>query len=163
LKLLKVLDEMNYTDDMEVLEFTHSRALICVDGLYAMQRAKSGEYKLPGGRLEPGETPVHALIREVEEETGLLVDEDSIKEIGGITEIRQDVFDATKKYICHSFYYSCAIKPEKGSIHRSQNELEKGLELEWVTMEDMIAANKALELESSRERDTIFMEMMQKR
>ena len=160
MKLLKILDEKNYTDDMEVLEFTHSRALICVDGLYAMQRAKSGEYKLPGGRLEPGETPIHALIREVEEETGLLVDEDSIEEIGEITEIRQDVFDATKKYICHSLYYKCNVKDERGNLHKSKNEIEKGLELVGVSANEMITSNKMLELESSRERDTIFMEMI---
>ena len=29
-------------------------------------------WQLPKGRLEPGETPVHAAIREVEEETGLI-------------------------------------------------------------------------------------------
>jgi len=160
MKLLDVLDEKNYTDEMEVFEVTHSRALICVDGLYAMQRAKSGEYKLPGGRLEPGETPIHALIREVEEETGLLVSEESIEEIGEIIEIRKDVFDDNKKYICHSLYYRCNVKDERGSLHRSQNEIEKGLELEWVSIEDMIILNKALGLESSRERDTIFMEMI---
>ncbi|MBE5939065.1 MAG: NUDIX domain-containing protein [Lachnospiraceae bacterium] len=161
MKLLKILDEKNYTDDMEVFEVTHSRALICVDGLYAMQRAKSGEYKLPGGRLEPGETPVCALIREVEEETGLIVDEKSIEEIGEIIEIRKDVFDDSKKYICHSLYYKCNVKDERGNLHRSKNEIEKGLELVWISADEMIASNKTLELESSRERDTIFMEMTQ--
>ena len=158
-KLLAVLDEKNYTDTMEVFEVTHSRAVICVDGLYAMQRAKSGEYKLPGGRLEPGETPIHALLREVEEETALLVIEDTIKEIGEITEIRKDVYDSTKKYICHSLYYQCDVREEYGECHRSRNEIEKGLELKWVSAEEMIAANKVLDLGSSRERDTIFMEM----
>lgn len=158
-KLLTVLDEKNYTDEMEVFEVTHARAVICIDGLYAMQRAKSGEYKLPGGRLESGETPIHALIREVEEETGLLVREDSVVEIGEIIEVRRDVYDSEKKYICHSLYYMCDVKPEHGVMHRSKNELEKGLELEWVSADEMIAANKALKLETSRKRDTIFMEM----
>lgn len=160
MKLLDVLDEKNYTDEMEVFEVTHSRALICVEGLYAMQRAKSGEYKLPGGRLEQGETPIHALIREVEEETGLLVSEESIEEIGEIIEIRKDVFDDSKKYICHSLYYRCNVKNERGSLRRSQNEIEKGLELKWIGANEMISSNKALELEESRQRDTKFMEMI---
>lgn len=160
MKLLKILDEKNYTDDMEVFEVTHSRALICIDGIYAMQRAKSGEYKLPGGRLEKGETPICALKREVEEETGLIVDEKSIEEIGEIIEIRKDVFYDSKKYICLSLYYRCDVKDERGNLHRSKNEVAKGLELVWIDADTMISSNKALELESSRERDTIFMEMI---
>ena len=32
-----------------------------------------GLWSVPGGRVEPGETPVEAVVREVREETGLLV------------------------------------------------------------------------------------------
>lgn len=125
-----------------------------------MQRGKRGDYKLPGGRLEPGETPIEALKREVEEETGLLVDEKTIEEIGEITEIRKDVFNENEKYICHSLYYKCSVKDELGNIHRSANEIEKGLELEWVDINELIKVNRSLDLEDTRIRDTIFMEMM---
>ena len=33
----------------------------------------AGLWSLPGGRIEPGETDAHAVIREVKEETGLIV------------------------------------------------------------------------------------------
>lgn len=35
--------------------------------------AKEGEYKIPGGGMEAGETYVEALAREVKEETGLFI------------------------------------------------------------------------------------------
>ncbi len=37
-----------------------------------------GQYALPGGRLEPGETPQAAALRELEEELGLLLDPDRV-------------------------------------------------------------------------------------
>lgn len=38
----------------------------------------AGQWALPGGRLDPGETPVEAALREVHEEIGLLLDESSV-------------------------------------------------------------------------------------
>ncbi|HET7327208.1 MAG TPA: NUDIX domain-containing protein [Nocardioidaceae bacterium] len=37
------------------------------------QRADDGSWELPGGLIDPGEQPAQALVREVREETGLLV------------------------------------------------------------------------------------------
>ena len=37
------------------------------------RRAEDGRWGLPGGQLEPGEAPAQAVVREVYEETGLLV------------------------------------------------------------------------------------------
>ncbi len=160
MKLLKVLDEKNYTEEMELYEVTHSRALIFKNGKYAMHRAKTGEYKLPGGRLEAGETPIEAVIREVMEETGLIVIPSSIEPIGEITEIRKDVFEDNMKYICHSFYYRCDVKDETVMATPSENEIAKGLRLEWAELDDIIAENRSLDLSSTRIRDTVFLEMV---
>ena len=53
-----------------------ARAIVVADGaglLIERRRAGRHYWVFPGGKLEPGETPQEALVREVEEETGLRV------------------------------------------------------------------------------------------
>ena len=42
-------------------------------------RTDNGLWNLPGGRLEPGESPTEGLVREVKEETGLTVEVDKLQ------------------------------------------------------------------------------------
>lgn len=54
-------------------------ALIGPDGRVLLQqrapgRSMAGLWEFPGGKIEPGETPEQALVREVEEELGVLLD-----------------------------------------------------------------------------------------
>jgi 8-oxo-dGTP diphosphatase len=46
-----------------------------------VRRLDTGDWELPGGRVEPGESAVDALVREVAEETGLVVD---VQRIAGL-------------------------------------------------------------------------------
>ena len=66
-------DEQNYKDTTSVFEKYTIRGIIVRDGKIAMQCSKEGEYKIPGGGMEAGETYVEALAREVKEETGLFI------------------------------------------------------------------------------------------
>jgi 8-oxo-dGTP diphosphatase len=50
-------------------------AVVREDGKFlAIQRRDNGHWELPGGVLEPGETASAGVVREVEEETGLVVE-----------------------------------------------------------------------------------------
>ena len=102
-----VMDEKNYTDDMKVLERVGVRAIIKRNGLLAMQQSSAGEYKIPGGGMDAGESITEALVREVREETGLQVIPETIEELGEILEVRRDIFDENTKYIARSLHYSC--------------------------------------------------------
>lgn len=53
-------------------------AVVVHDGKYLLQQRASqqvlaGKWEFPGGKIEPGETPAQAAVRETHEETGLVV------------------------------------------------------------------------------------------
>lgn len=58
-------------------------ALIAGDGRVLMQRRRLGSehgglWEFPGGKLEPGEAPESALVREIDEELGIALDRDAL-------------------------------------------------------------------------------------
>jgi 8-oxo-dGTP pyrophosphatase MutT (NUDIX family) len=161
MKLLLTLDEKNYTDAMPVLEKYTVRGIIAQNGRYAMQRSSAGEYKIPGGGVEPGENRLDALHREVREETGLLVDLSTVEEMGEILELREDLHCPGQKYICHSLFYSCEVLSETVELEMTESEKEAGFHLEWAPLEEIIKTNRELSLEKWKERDTLFLQLLQ--
>ena len=160
MKKLLVMDEKNYTDEMPIFEKNTVRAMIQKGNLIAMQRGKNGVYKIPGGGVECAESFHDALIREVVEETGLIVIPETISEIGEIEEIREDSHCAGQKYISHSYFYSCSVKDETIQTNMSENEIKKGYQLEWGTAKEIYETNAHLLKEPWMDRDTNFIKMI---
>lgn len=141
MKKLLTLDSENYQDCTKLLEKWSARGIIYRGNELAMQQDAHGLYKIPGGTVEQGESFIEALLREVTEETGLLVIEDSIKEIGEIVEIRKDIFDPSTKYVCHTLYYLCNVKAETVPLSMTKSEIERGFHLSWATPEEIYKTN----------------------
>ena len=111
MKKLLILDSKNYTDDMRAFEKYAVRTIIVKNGRIATQHGAAGDYKIVGGGIENGETYIDTIMREVREEAGLLVKQDSIVELGEIEEIRKDLYHEDEKFICHSYFYYCEVLP----------------------------------------------------
>lgn len=160
MKILTIFDSKNYDNTTSVFEKYNPRAIIMRDGKLAMQRSKNGIYKIPGGGREGEESFLETLVREVGEETGLVVRESSVYELGEITEIRRDIFDETVKYICHSLFYFCEIEDEQRELNLTASEKEKGFYVEWATPQEIYDNNVALSNEPWIMRDTAFIKML---
>lgn len=160
--VLMVVDEKNYTDDMPVIEKYATRGIICRDGKYAMQLSGDGEYKIPGGGMDEGESRLDALCREVAEETGLVVDRSSVRYCGEILEIRRDIYEEDKKYIKHSFVYLCGICEERVETNMTESEIRRGFHPVWEKLDTIISENRK-NLRDWRLRDTRLLELLLKK
>lgn len=160
MKILACFDEKNYSDTTKVFEKYNIRGIVLIDGKLAMQCSKDGEYKIPGGGVEAEESHVEALRRELREEVGLVLVESSMKELGEITEIRQDIFDADTKYICHSLFYACEVTEERLPITPTASEIKKGYQPAWVTPTEIYETNTRLGTDPWIKRDTAFIKML---
>ncbi|MDD3341938.1 MAG: NUDIX domain-containing protein [Bacilli bacterium] len=117
------------------------RAIIICDGKIALVHSlKYDYYKFPGGGIEANESISHALMREVQEETGLEVIPSSIKEFGMVHRIqkgkKEDVF------VQDNYYYFCNVQEKIGKQSLQGYELEERFSLEFVFPLDAIFANK---------------------
>lgn len=160
MKVLAIFDSKNYDNTTSVFEKYNPRAIIMRDGKLAMQRSKNGIYKIPGGGREGEESFLDTLVREVSEETGLVVKASSVYELGEITEIRQDIFKETVKYICHSLFYFCEVEDEQRELNLTASEKEKGYYVEWASPQEIYDNNVALSNEPWIMRDTAFIKMI---
>jgi mutator protein MutT len=71
-------------------------------GRVLLLRNDRGEWELPGGRLDDGETPEDALIREIQEETGLSVSVTSLVDVW--------IFEVTPGKKVLILEYACRLK-----------------------------------------------------
>lgn len=162
-KVLIVEDEKNYTDDMPLIERYAARGIIRKDGKYAMQLSADGEYKIPGGGMEEGESRVDALCREVAEETGLVVDKSSVRFCGEVVEIRRDIYEEDKKYIKHSYVYICEAGEGRVEMSMTESEVKRGFHPVWEKLDVIISENRKNLKEEWRLRDTRLLELLLER
>lgn len=97
-----------------IIEFPNHKILLVKRATMVFK----GYWALPGGRVNAGETVEQAVVREVEEETGLHVK--IVRKIGEYHE------SGVQDGIEYDYYPACfLVKPIEGNIDRQETEVEE--------------------------------------
>lgn len=116
--------------------------------------SKCGYHKLPGGGIKKGESRKKALIREVREEAGCLIE--IVCDIGKIIEYR-----AQYNLLQVSYCYIAGVLA-KGVPDFTERELKQGFQVKWMSLDESIetvAQDKPRNYEGEfvKKRDIIFL------
>ena len=138
---LFTLDKKNYDVNGTVGRRPSVRGIIISDDsrIAMMHSLKYDYYKLPGGGIEEGESLEDTLVREVREESGLVVKRDSINEFGYVRRIEKGKYEDI--FIQENFYFLCEVEEEIEAQLLDDYEEEERFVLEFVSPEHAIDVN----------------------
>ena len=137
---LFTIDKKNYIKNGIVGKRPSVRGIIIKGNTIAMMHSlKYDYYKLPGGGIEEGESLHDTLIREVKEESGLVVKKSSIKQFGYVRRIEKGRIEDI--FIQENYYYICEVEETLEEQCLDDYEEEERFVLEYVTIERAIATN----------------------
>ena len=129
---------------------------------------KEKYYKFPGGGILSGEDKKEALIREVREETGLVVIPKSVREFGSV--LRRQKSNKTPNTIFEqeNFYYFCEVENIVTEQKLDEYEAEAGFILRFVHLDEAIDTNLKYKTEDFFDeimikRETKLLQMLKKK
>ena len=143
MRLLFEMDKKDYAQCTHIFTRNSARSIIIRDGRVAMIHSlKYDYYKFPGGGIEEGENPVEAMIRETQEEAGLVVVPESIKEYGYVHRVQKSDVDPTECFVQDNYYYHCRVKDAMVPQHLDDYEAQESYRLEYVEPLAAISKNR---------------------
>ena len=118
---------------------------------------KEKYYKFPGGGILADEDKKEALIREVREETGLVVIPESVREFGSVLRRQKSNKSPNTIFEQENFYYFCKVSNIITEQNLDEYEAEAGFILRFVYLDEAIDTNLKYKTED------FFNEIMIKR
>lgn len=164
MRTLFTIDTGDYDPNGTVLSRPSARGIIIRNDKVAMIHSlKYDYYKFPGGGIEPGETAVQAMIREVREESGLTVLPETVREYGRVHRVSKgrDV----DMFVQDNDYFLCDAADATYPQHLDGYEQDYSFVLEFVTAAWAIRTNREADhgdfpYGTMTERDARVLEML---
>lgn len=143
MRLLFEMDQEDYDHCTHAFVRNSARSIIIKNRKVAMVHSlKYNYYKFPGGGIEAGEDPADAMIRETQEETGLIVLPDTVKEYGYVYRIQKSDQDETECFIQDNYYYLCQVEEMLAPQKLDDYEKKERYTLEYITPTLAIKQNR---------------------
>ncbi|TCO51765.1 8-oxo-dGTP pyrophosphatase MutT (NUDIX family) [Kribbella antiqua] len=127
-----------------VIERTAVRGVLFRGPELLLLASRHGDYKFPGGGVEPGESHPAAVRREFREECGL-VDVSVGPGLGSTIEEVPAIEPAYDIFRMTSHYFRCSGGASGGVRELEAYEAELELVPRWVTVDEALAANRAVQ------------------
>ena len=136
------IDLKDYEEDFCVFRRPSARAIIIKDSKIALVYSqKENYYKFPGGGIHEGEDKITALIREVQEEVGLIVKPNTISEFGSVMRRQKSNVSSNTIFEQENFYYFCECEDSLVEQNLDDYELEAEFVLKYVDIDEAIRTN----------------------
>lgn len=146
MRLLFNMDANDYDKNGRAFVRHSARCITIQNGRVAMVHSlKYDYYKFPGGGIEENETKVQALIRETEEEAGLVIVLESIQEFGYVHRVEKSDYMDADYFVQDNFYYLCEVQKVKTSQKLDDYEADEHFTLEWVEPDKAIVVNRTVD------------------
>ncbi len=163
MRFLFKLDTQNYDVSQKVIVRPSVRGILIQNGKICMvHSSKYNYYKFPGGGIEPGESHIQTLQREVSEEAGLTVIPESIREYGQVYRVCRNEFGGA--FLQDNYYYLCSAQPQIHAQDLDAYEAEEHFTMEFVTPQQAIRVNREANHgpkdQSMLEREALVLEML---
>lgn len=163
MRLLFEMDTRDYDPNGKAFVRPSVRGVIIRQGRVAMVHSlKYDYYKFPGGGIEPGESRLQALRREVLEEAGLQLIPASVCEYGYVHRVQKGEREAM--FIQDNFYYLCDAEERILPQQLDDYEAVERFTLEFVEPQKAIRTNREVphgpKDQIMLERETRVLEML---
>ena len=142
MRRLFTIDLKDYREDFRVFRRPSARAIIRREGKLRMVYSPVEKYyKFPGGGIRGNEDSIDTLIREVREETGLVVIPETVREYGSVLRRQNSDRDEDTIFEQENFYYFCDVS--EANIGQDLDSYEEKLEftLRDVDIDEAIRVN----------------------
>ena len=143
MRLLFEIDTKDYDPGGTVFVRHSARCINIKNGLVAMVHSiKYDYYKFPGGGIEGDESRENAMIRETQEEAGLVVIPGSVKEYGYVHRIQKSDHDDAEYFVQDNYYYLCDVEEAVRSQELDDYQADEKFTLEYVEPDKAIFVNR---------------------